>query len=302
MRTYGSPQAFQQALEQRLRHHYAADGADLQRVRQLVVFQRFLARVVQQFGDRVIVKGGVALELRLTRARTTKDVDLRVSGDPQGLLAELRAAGRRDLRDWMQFEVVADATHPDLEADGMRYQGKRFRVQAKLGGANYGGRFGVDAAMPEPAHGATEYREGEDYLGFAGVVPPRVPIYPLPAHLAEKLHAYTLPRERPNSRVRDLPDIALLASERTIEAAALRAALEATFAHRNTHAVPAAVPAPSADWEAPYARMAELDDLEWRDIATLRAAVEAFLNPLLAGDPVTSWDPATWAWTGATTS
>jgi hypothetical protein len=45
-----------------------------------LVFDRFLARVVAVLGDAVLLKGGLVLELRLERARTTKDIDLRVTG------------------------------------------------------------------------------------------------------------------------------------------------------------------------------------------------------------------------------
>src|SRR5579883_3110659 len=47
------------------------------RFRQVLVFDRFLARLFEHFGDRAIAKGGVVLELRLSRARTTRDVDVR---------------------------------------------------------------------------------------------------------------------------------------------------------------------------------------------------------------------------------
>jgi hypothetical protein len=85
-RTYLSPQAFKQALEQRLRTA-SRSGADFARRRQLLVFDRFLARIVAEFGDAVLLKGGLVLELRLERARTTKDIDLRLTGSPDGLLA-----------------------------------------------------------------------------------------------------------------------------------------------------------------------------------------------------------------------
>lgn len=53
-RLYATPLAFKQALEQRLRSS-SATGIDFARRRQLLVF-----------------------ELRLARARTTKDIDLRL--------------------------------------------------------------------------------------------------------------------------------------------------------------------------------------------------------------------------------
>jgi hypothetical protein len=49
------------------------------------------------FGDAVMLKGGLVLELRLERARTTKDVDLRIGGSSDDVLARLQAAGILDL-------------------------------------------------------------------------------------------------------------------------------------------------------------------------------------------------------------
>jgi hypothetical protein len=80
-RTYSSPQTFKQALEQRLRTA-SKSGADFARRRQLLVFDRFLARIVATLGDAILLKGGLVLELRLERARTTKDIDLWLTGSP----------------------------------------------------------------------------------------------------------------------------------------------------------------------------------------------------------------------------
>lgn len=88
-RTYASPEAFKQALEQRLRS-FAKTGAEFARRRQLLVFDRFLARIAAVLGDAVMLKGGLVLELRLDRARTTKDVDLRMVGSPEDVLAKLQ--------------------------------------------------------------------------------------------------------------------------------------------------------------------------------------------------------------------
>ena len=56
-RTYASPEAFKQALEQRLRT-ITMTGADLARTRQLLVFDRFLARIIAVLGEAVMLKGG----------------------------------------------------------------------------------------------------------------------------------------------------------------------------------------------------------------------------------------------------
>lgn len=102
-RSYATPAAFKQALEQRLRAS-SATGTDFARRRQLVVFERFLARLSLQLKERVWLKGGLVLELRLERVRTTKDVDLRCVGTPERMLEELQAAGRLQLGDFMAGE------------------------------------------------------------------------------------------------------------------------------------------------------------------------------------------------------
>ena len=57
-RLYATPIAFKQALEQRLRS-FSSTGIDFARRRQLLVFDRFLARVTQVPSNAVILKGGV---------------------------------------------------------------------------------------------------------------------------------------------------------------------------------------------------------------------------------------------------
>jgi len=296
-RIYGSAEAFKQALEQRLRTATKA-GTALARKRQLLVFDRFLARVVAVLGDAATLKGGLVLEQRLEHARTTKDIDLRLMGSSDHMLARLQEAARRDLGDFMTFEVRPDDDHPEIQNDGMLYDGLRFRAECTLAGKLYGQRFGVDVAFGDPILGEPDVVAAKDVLGFAGIEPPTLRIYPIETHIAEKLHAYTMPRTRPNSRVKDLPDIALLASAKTIDAARLRAALEQTFGFRSTHDLPGRLPEPAPAWSAPYATMAREDQLPWPTLVGVTAAARAFLDPVLAGSLDATWSPRTWTWTG----
>lgn len=298
-RTYATPLAFKAAVELRLRHEATASGMDLQRRRQLFIFDRFLARLFCILEDAVTLKGGLVIELRLERARTTKDIDLRVIGSPNDVLTRLQEAGRLDLGDHLRFEVVADPRHPAIDAEGMTYQGRRYRAEAQLAAKIYGVPFGIDVAFAEPMHGQPEEVEGSAFLKFAGIEPGRYRVYPLETHIAEKLHAYTLPRDRPNSRVKDLPDLALLATARRIDSAALRAAIDRTFEHRATHPVPDSVPAPSAAWEPVYARIAVNDGLKWQTLEEVTRAVRSFLDPVLAGVSGT-WTWEDWAWSART--
>jgi len=85
-----------------------------------------------------------------------------------------------------------------------------------------------------------------------------------------------MPRSRPNSRVKDLPDLALIATAEPLNSTRLRAAIEQTFSFRGTHGVPRRLPHPPPAWEQPYAALARTDGLRW---------------PTLE-----DWNPATWTW------
>ncbi|MCY1018342.1 nucleotidyl transferase AbiEii/AbiGii toxin family protein [Pyxidicoccus sp. MSG2] len=294
-RGYASPVAFKQALEQRLRSA-SRDGQELVRRRQRLVFERFLARVGQVFGDAVTLKGGLVLELRIERARATKDVDLRLTGTPAGLLTRLQTAGQLELGDFMQFEVHSDANHPELQNEGMKHEGFRFRAECQLAEKRYGEVFGVDVVLDDPRLDEPEFIVAPDVLGFAGVAPPRVRLYPVAAHIAEKLHAYTLPRSRPNSRVKDLPDLALLAGVGVLEASRIQAALAETFGIRDTHPLPASTPSPPDTWLQPYADLAHENALPWKTLQEVTTVVRAFLDPVLAGDHDLHWEPGSWCW------
>lgn len=74
---YGSGAAFRRALEDRLRKQSFHSGVPLTRMRKMIAFDRFLARLLREKPEEWVVKGGLALQLRLgERARTTKDIDL----------------------------------------------------------------------------------------------------------------------------------------------------------------------------------------------------------------------------------
>jgi hypothetical protein len=295
IRTYSSPGAFKEALEQRLRTSVKS-GAEVARTRQLLVFNRFLARVVAVLGDAAMLKGGLVLELRLERARTTKDVDLRIVGSPKDILSKLQEAARRDLGDFMSFEVGPDEDHAQIQNDGMQYEGLRFRAECRVAGKLYGQRFGVDVAFGDPILGEPDVVVARDVLGFAGIAPPTLRLYPIETHIAEKLHAYTMPRPRPNTRVKDLPDLALLATPQALDAKRLREALELTFTFRTTHPLPIAVPAPLPAWTAPYAALAREAQLAWPALDDVAQAAKAFLDPILVGGLDAVWHPESWSW------
>jgi hypothetical protein len=307
---YKSPEAFRTALEQRQKQRAAADGVPFDRVAQIDMYYRFLARVVRELGDgAVVVKGGVALEMRLQRARTTLDIDLRAQGVPAQTCARIRLAGQRDLGDFLTF-VVDDK--PDGEIEGkVIYEGRRFSVQAMLANRPYRNRFGLDVAFGDPMVGLPDQMLAPDALAFVGVAPPTIPLYPIATHLAEKLHAYTLRHadDRPNSRLKDLVDIALVATEPALQpastmimASTVRRAMVQTFAARATHPLPSVVPQPPPAWSARYLRERRIHGLSWANIDEVRAEAAGFLDPVLrdiaisATGAIGAWDPRARHW------
>jgi hypothetical protein len=292
---YRTPQAAKMGIEDRLRKKSA--HRDLGRVRQVELFHRLVARLAKQFGQRLILKGGFVLEIRLARARTTLDVDVLVTGDPSSALEELQSAGRLDLGDYLSFEISRSEDQETIEGDGIVYEGRRFRVQAMLAGLKYGDSFGLDVAYGDIVTGKKDTASGSDFFSFIGAEQVPFQIYPRETHLAEKLHAYTLPRKRPNSRVKDLPDMALLAQTGPIEATVLRAAFECTFDFRGSHALPSAFPEPPTTWTSAYAKIAKRDGLPWTTLDDLVIAVRRFVEPVLLPTPTGRWSPAEWTWT-----
>lgn len=267
------------------------------RKRQLLVFDRFLARVSATLGHAATLKGGLVLEHRLERARATRDVDLRLAVSPDKVLETLQAAARRDLADFLTFELTTDTDHPTIQNEAMPYDGLRFRAECKLAGKLYAQPFGVDVVLGEPMLGEPDVITAEDVLAFAGIAPPKLLLYPVETHIAEKLHAYTMPRTRPNSRVKDLPDIALLARTKRIDSKRLREALEQTFGFRRTHQLPLMLPDPMPAWSHAYEAMARNDQLEWPTLADVTSAARGFMDPVLEAEAFDAkWQPARWQW------
>jgi hypothetical protein len=184
---------------------------------------------------------------------------------------------------------------PKIAGQGVVYDGFRFRAEARLAGKLYGDPFGVDVGFADVLTSEPDVTQGSRFLEFAGIEPGTFRLYPRSAHIAEKLHAYTLPRDRSNTRIKDLPDMALLASVGSFDAGELRRAIEATFSFRATHPMPQAVPAPADDWVPVYERMARDDELPWKGLIDVHQAVASFLDQVLQGKNGV-WDPEEWTW------
>ena len=229
----------------------------------------------QPAGDGWVLKGGYALEMRFQMARSTKDLDLTVRrsrerSDAISLRERLQVAASIDAGDFFTCTIGEPMAELNQAPEG----GARFPVDARLDGRTFV-KFHVDLGVGDEILEPLENIEGEDWLGFAGIPAIVVPALSVEQHWAEKLHAYTRPRETPNSRVRDLVDLALILEHQTPLPDRVRAAVNATFGRRDTHPMPDVVPAPPTDWAKPFAALATECGLD-PAMTTAHERVDAF--------------------------
>lgn len=285
-RAYITAAAFRRALEERLKNRSQAEQIDINRLRRQVSFDRLLARLFRDDPAPWALKGGYALELRFKSARSTIDIDLTVQrvveategGDAVRVIREmLQNAADVSLDDWFEYTIGP----PVMDLTAAPYGGARYSVETRMDGRIFA-RFHLDAGVGDVVIQPLETVECHDWLGFAGIKKPRVRMISREQQFAEKIHAYTLPRSSPNSRVKDLIDLALLVGENQLDRRKAFNALRLTFERRNTHALPTTLNAPPEDWQTPFEALAEECGLQAK-IAAVFDGVRKFAENVLAG-------------------
>jgi hypothetical protein len=286
-RIYATAGAFRRALEERLKRVALTDQIDLIRLRRQVSFDRLLARLFREETAPWVLKGGYALELRFKAARSTVDVDLTLQrvtettvavGNTNQVAREMlqRAAGT-SLGDWFEFVIGP----PVMDLMAAPYGGARYPVQARMDERIFA-RFHLDAAIGDVVMQPVETFACRDWLGFAGIESPWVRMIAREQQFAEKLHAYTLPRSAANSRVKDLADMALLIGSGGLDKQRILDALALTFDRRRTHALPASLVPPPANWREPFRALAEECGLP-TDVAAVFAGLSEYFEEVLTG-------------------
>ena len=251
--TYQSLAAFRQALEQRLVNQARDTGTDLNRLRRRVVFERILIRLTMSQPGMWVVKGGMAVELRLgDSARMTKDLDLnfrtkteRESEAHEHLVAALSTDPTGD------GFLFAVSQPTGLEPDEAGRPGWRFSISADLAGRNFA-TVRVDVVARTDELSATETLPLLSLLSFAGFDDFEIEAADVPQQFAEKIHAITRPRgERDNTRVKDLADVVVFING-GLEPTSAMTATRHVFSVRDTHPVPEELADPPHFWREDY--------------------------------------------------
>ena len=290
---YQTGAAFRRALEDRLLAQSSQTRVSLVRLRKLVAFDRFLARMIEAQPDAWVLKGGLALQLRIGgRARTTKDMDVLWTNPPFELSQDLASAAALDLGDWFSFFVRSAAE----ALPGLGEGNLRFFVTARLDSRPFES-FHVDVGRGDPVVDPVENLTTPSMLAFAGIRPVTIPCYPLTQHLAEKVHAYVRPRTTGDStRVKDLVDIILISELTAIDGPALLAAIQATFDAYDAGEPPLSLPAPPSSWSVTYRKLAEEVGLSHITPSDAGEAARHFLDPVLRDAVSGVWSPVDQAW------
>lgn len=285
---YETAAALRRAIEDRLRDRSARRG--IARSRKVIVFERFLARLMVDSPNRWVLKGALALDFRTSAgSRTTMDMDLARHGDDDAVVEDLLSAAALDLQDFFVFRVERVENREFGET-------LRFRVEAELAGRPFDTIL-VDVGLSDSAVWPSEEVSTPGSLNFAGIPPISIPVLAIEQHVAEKVHAYTrlYGRDQRSSRIKDLVDLLVIGELSVLDATRLRTALQAVFEERRSHQVPTHLPEPPDSWRRGLSRiMNEMGRKE--TLEDVHALVSRFLDPVLGSSLEGRWDSLEWSW------
>lgn len=282
MNNYESPRALKTALKGRIEF-------------ERFVRERFLVRIFDnQQTSQWVLKGGMALLLRIPNARATRDLDFSIKGQTnlQKAIDELATAAAKSCPDFLEFELVEQIPLRGGEERHGR-QGARLKFLPLFGG-NPDNVMAIDIVLdPQPLFGEVEYGDllfGED-LGFQSARPR---LFPLADQIAEKACALQeVFAGNLSTRSKDFFDLALLAVTKEIPSRELEEALLFESERRSLELAEFRYDSPH---EGKYLELArEFSELP-QEFGEAVALVNAFLYGGLLVNKQRTWSPSQRQW------
>jgi predicted nucleotidyltransferase component of viral defense system len=234
-RTGNSPRAqprnLAASVRQRLTQIARDNGEDFHLVLTRYGLERLLYRLTRSpHAETFVLKGACLFQLWSDQPhRPTRDLDL--LGRGEGTIEHFETIFRQVCEQPVEadgLEFLSDRVRGMSIKDEDQYQGIRLRVDARLANARLPLQVDVgfgDAITPGPIE--IEYPTLLDFPS------PSLRAYPRETVIAEKFQAMVV-LGMANSRMKDFFDLWTLAREYAFDGATLRAALQATFARRQT--------------------------------------------------------------------
>lgn len=296
---YETPSAFRTALKDRFEQIARADRRySLHELQRQFAYDRALAKLFSSIdADRWVLKGAGALLARLATARHSKDIDMfftATDADVDDAVDALQAALRIDLGDHFTFDITRVAP---LQEEA---KGARVHVNARLGPTLFA-TFHIDVVVGTVMTGTPDVVAPLTPLDIEGLIRPRYRVFPVADHLADKLCATISThagrgRSASSSRVKDLVDIAIIATTLEIDSQALRIAVATNAALRRLDLPECfAVPDP-VGWAARYPRVAAESPGPVPDYDTAVSVASEVFDPVLDATATGVWDPSVQAW------
>jgi Nucleotidyl transferase AbiEii toxin, Type IV TA system len=266
----------------------------------LYVLERFLARLADgQHREKFVLKGGMLLAA-LSARRPTVDADLlatHLSNQTEEVLARVIEIADTPIDPDDGVRYLTDSARARIIREGDLYSGVRVTMNATVADASV--KLQLDINFGDPM---TPAPSTITYPGLRDDFPPvRILGYPLPTVLAEKLTT-AIQLGAANSRIRDFADAWTLTGIHDLDASQMRAALEATAAHRRITLSPlsasvADLATTRANGYTTYRRRLGEDGTHLpADLTTLIGDVIAFIDPLFQGGAPQRWDAKSREW------
>ncbi len=293
---YESPPSFDAALKDRLRDQANKGTYSMAELRRQFAYDRLLVRVFASRPNQWILKGGGGLLARIPdQARHSMDIDLFYDGELSEAVAEIQDLAADDtFGDFFTFDILTNGRQFTNAATGVNLD-----VVAFIGNKEFQ-RFNIDVVISSNMTKEPDIVTGLRPVSIPGLPSADYVVYSVVDHIADKhaamIDTYGL-EKRPSSRYRDLVDLVLLATNHSLEASELQAALFSEYVHRKL-AKPTAVVAPDVSWETGYAReAAKVPQLVQQTLEAAMDVAANLLNPLLNDEDIKRWKPNEQIWT-----
>jgi hypothetical protein len=290
-----TPKNIAASVRQRLLNRSREDNRSFNELLQYYSMERFLYRLsVSEYESHYILKG--ALMLRAWNSpefRPTMDIDMlgRTGNDEANVTAQIREVIAMEVEpDGLSFD--ADSIQSERITKDADYDGVRIRFRGALGTARI--NMQIDIGFGDVVYPGPERAELPCMLDAPA---PSLLCYSRESAIAEKFEAMVSLGEL-NSRMKDFYDVWLLSRQFAFELEKLAEATKRTFKQRGTElAEPidafsqAFVTSRQPLWTAFRKRLKQEHLPE--SFAEITAEVEAFMSPVIKGEPTqASWPPA----------
>lgn len=219
------------SVRQKLLNNARKTGRPFNELLQYYAMERFLYRLsVSPFADKFILKGALLFSVwHVPDSRPTMDIDmLGFTDNDMEAIADIAGKVGEQAVDPDGLSLDAQSVAAERIKEDAEYEGVRIRMQGELAGARVTVQVDIgfgDIITPAPEH--------IDYPTILPFPAPKLRGYNRETVVAEKFQAM-VELEALNSRMKDLYDIWLLSRQFDFDGETLAAAIQRTFANRDT--------------------------------------------------------------------